>query len=138
MFSKGLFCCNYTLCANLFREELKWTRQGETIDWGYGFALPRLISRPQEGFGEECGRVSDWGFSENSSPKFVPVKLARRLNYFAVFCSCGGICGIIICWKGIFFTKNTPLLFSYNLIIGERSRRISNTQYNSQTFVRKF
>src|SRR3989338_2334771 len=41
-------CCNYTLCTNLFREELKWTRQGETIDWGYGFALPRLISRPQE------------------------------------------------------------------------------------------
>jgi hypothetical protein len=28
------------------------------------FALPRLISRPQEGSGEECGRVSDWGFSE--------------------------------------------------------------------------
>ena len=40
------------------------TRQGETFDWGYGFALPRLISRPQEGSGEECGRVSDWGFSE--------------------------------------------------------------------------
>ena len=32
--------------------------------WGNGFALPRLISRPQEGSGEECGRVSDWGFSE--------------------------------------------------------------------------
>ena len=38
------------------------------------FALPRLISRPQEGSGEECGRVSDWGFSEKI---FVPVKLAR-------------------------------------------------------------
>src|SRR3989344_6791524 len=35
------------------------TRQGETIDWGYGFALPRLLSRPQEGSGEECGRVSE-------------------------------------------------------------------------------
>src|SRR3989338_3813739 len=32
--------------------------------WGNGFALPRLFSRPQEGSGEECGRVSDWGFSE--------------------------------------------------------------------------
>ena len=42
------------------------TRQGETIDWGYGFALPRLSSRPQEGSGEECGRVSDWGFSEKN------------------------------------------------------------------------
>jgi len=42
------------------------TRQGETFDWGYGFALPRLPSRPQEGSGEECGRVSDWGFSEIS------------------------------------------------------------------------
>jgi hypothetical protein len=40
------------------------TRQGETFDWGYGFALPWLISRPQEGSGEECGRVSDWKFSE--------------------------------------------------------------------------
>ena len=40
------------------------TRQDETFDWGYGFALPRLPSRPQEGSGEECGRVSDWGFSE--------------------------------------------------------------------------
>jgi len=26
--------------------------------WGFGFALPRLISRPQEGSGEECGRDS--------------------------------------------------------------------------------
>src|SRR4030042_7001541 len=42
------------------------TRQGETFDWGYGFALPRLPSRPEEGSGEECGRVSDWGFSEIS------------------------------------------------------------------------
>jgi len=40
------------------------TRQDETFDWGNGFALPRLISHPQEGSGEECGRVSDWGFSE--------------------------------------------------------------------------
>ena len=40
------------------------TRFCETIFWGYGFAKPRLISRPQEGSGEECGRVSDWGFSE--------------------------------------------------------------------------
>jgi len=52
-----------------------------------GFCLPsiravrgasiwtRLISRPQEGSGEECGRVSDWGFSP---PNFVPVKLAHR------------------------------------------------------------
>ena len=39
---------NYTLCANLFRKELKLTRRGETIDWGNGFALPRLFSRPQE------------------------------------------------------------------------------------------
>jgi len=34
--SFAVLCCNYTLCANLFRAELKWTRQGETIDWGYG------------------------------------------------------------------------------------------------------
>ena len=40
------------------------TRQGKLFFWGFGFALPRLISRPQEGSGEECGRVSDWGFSE--------------------------------------------------------------------------
>src|SRR3989344_3446217 len=43
-----LWCCNYTLCANFFRKELMRTRQGETFDWGYGFALPRLFSRPQE------------------------------------------------------------------------------------------
>src|SRR3989344_2167963 len=36
--------------------------------WKGFFVLPRLISRPQEGSGEECGRVSDWGFS---SPNFV-------------------------------------------------------------------
>ena len=35
------------------------TRHGETFDWGYGFALPRLLSRPQEGSGEECGRGSE-------------------------------------------------------------------------------
>ena len=27
--------------------------------WGNGFAPPRLLSRPQEGSGEECGRVSE-------------------------------------------------------------------------------
>src|SRR3989344_369334 len=42
-------------------------RQGETFDWGYRFALPRLPSRPQEGSGEEYGRVSDWGVSEKNS-----------------------------------------------------------------------
>ena len=46
------------------KKKSEWTRQGETIVWGYGFALSRLPSRPQEGSGEECGRVSDWGFSE--------------------------------------------------------------------------
>ncbi|MEZ4211237.1 MAG: hypothetical protein R3B39_03045 [Candidatus Paceibacterota bacterium] len=30
--------------------------------WGKGFALPRLISRPQEGSGEECGRDFGPGF----------------------------------------------------------------------------
>jgi len=36
------------------------TRQNENLFfWGKGFfVLPRLISRPQEGSGEECGRVS--------------------------------------------------------------------------------
>jgi len=36
------------------------TRQSENLFfWGKGFfALPRLISRPQEGSGEECGRDS--------------------------------------------------------------------------------
>jgi len=29
----------------------------ETTFWGYGFAKPRLISRAQEGSGEECARV---------------------------------------------------------------------------------
>jgi len=53
------------------------TRQGKLFFWGFGFALPRLISRPQEGSGEECGRVLDWGLSEK---KFVPVKLARTLD----------------------------------------------------------
>jgi len=41
------------------------TRQGETFDWGYGLALPRLLSRPQEGSGEECGRVSELTFFQN-------------------------------------------------------------------------
>jgi hypothetical protein len=50
------------------------TRQGKLFFWGFGFALPRLISRPQEGSGEECGRVSDWGFSEIRRLK---------LNYYA-------------------------------------------------------
>src|SRR3989344_2215665 len=46
------------------------TRQNENLFfWGKGFfVLPRLISRPQEGSGEECGRDSDWGFSP---PNFV-------------------------------------------------------------------
>ena len=65
------WCCNYTLCANLFREELKWTRQGETICLG-GMDSPYLGSFParRRGLlqrrtgGEECGRVSDWGFWE--------------------------------------------------------------------------
>ena len=37
------------------------TRQNENLFfWGKGFfALPRLIFRPQEGSGEECGRDSD-------------------------------------------------------------------------------
>ena len=47
------------------------TRQGETFDWGYGFALPRLSSRPQEGSGEECGRDSE---------SFL---FCRRNSYFA-------------------------------------------------------
>jgi len=34
------------------------------LSGGNGFALPRLISRPQEGSGEEYGQVSDWGFLE--------------------------------------------------------------------------
>src|SRR3989344_3238289 len=38
------------------KKKSEWTRQGETIDWGNGFALPRLFSRPQEGSGKECGR----------------------------------------------------------------------------------
>ncbi|OGZ98285.1 MAG: hypothetical protein A3D57_02560 [Candidatus Sungbacteria bacterium RIFCSPHIGHO2_02_FULL_46_12] len=67
------------------------TRQGETFDWGKGFfALPRLISRPQEGSVEECGRDSDWGFSP---PNFVPVKLAHRQS------------------KTQFFKKNGPSIF---------------------------
>ena len=53
-----IWCRNYRLYASLFRKELMRTRQGETIDWGHGFALPRLPSRPQEGSWEECGLVS--------------------------------------------------------------------------------
>ena len=45
-------------CQNYFLVERIW----QNLDW---------ISRPQEGSGEECGRVSDWGFSENSPPNFV-------------------------------------------------------------------
>ena len=48
-------------------KEIMRTRRGKLFFWGFGFALPRLISRPQEGSGEECGRVSDWGFSEKNS-----------------------------------------------------------------------
>jgi len=56
------------------------TRQGKLFFWGFGFALPRLISRPQEGSGEECGRVSDnFHFL---FPNFVPVILARNPNVF--------------------------------------------------------
>jgi len=32
------------------------------LSGGMDFALPRLISRPQEGSGEECGRVSEYFF----------------------------------------------------------------------------
>jgi hypothetical protein len=53
------------------KKKSEWTRQGETFDWGYGFALPRLYSRPQEGSGEECGRVSE------------PFRFCRRNSYFA-------------------------------------------------------
>jgi len=53
------------------------TRQGKLFFWGFGFALPRLISRPQEGSGEECGRVSELFFQkrilnfvfQNASPR---------------------------------------------------------------------
>ena len=53
------------------------TRQGKLFFWGFGFALPRLIFRPQEGSGEECGRILDWGFSEKN---FGQMKLARTLD----------------------------------------------------------
>ncbi|KKR23814.1 MAG: hypothetical protein UT53_C0007G0032 [Candidatus Yanofskybacteria bacterium GW2011_GWD2_39_48] len=43
------------------------------LSGGNGFALPRLISRPQEGSGEEYGQVSDWGFLE------IPYKVSTTL-----------------------------------------------------------
>ena len=50
------------------------TRQNENLFfWGKGFfVLPRLISRPQEGSGEECGR-------DSNSPNFF----CHRILYFA-------------------------------------------------------
>jgi|GEM_PF-5120481 hypothetical protein len=47
------------------KTETMRTRQGKLFFWGFGFALPRLISRPQEGSGEECGRVSEFAFFQN-------------------------------------------------------------------------
>ena len=46
-FRRFLLCSNHIICSNLFREELIRTRQGETFGLGFGFALPRLIFRPQ-------------------------------------------------------------------------------------------
>jgi hypothetical protein len=57
------------------------TRQGETFDWGYGFALPRLPSRPQEGSGEECGRVSDWGFQISKIRRWISYFVEAKNNY---------------------------------------------------------
>jgi len=37
--------------------KLIWARRGKLFFWGNGIAPPRLSSRPQEGSGEECGRV---------------------------------------------------------------------------------
>ncbi|KKR99183.1 MAG: hypothetical protein UU49_C0009G0020 [Candidatus Magasanikbacteria bacterium GW2011_GWC2_41_17] len=45
--------------------------------WGFGFALPRLFSRPQEGSGEECGRVSD-----SSNYFFANQPLIHIINFF--------------------------------------------------------
>ncbi len=59
-------CCYYTLCANFFREELEWTRQGETIFWGIWIRPASADFPPAGGVWKEMGRVSDWGFSENS------------------------------------------------------------------------
>src|SRR3989344_6073310 len=56
--------------------------------WGKGFALPRLISRPQEGSGEECGQVSDWGFSEIRRPQIQKPEIEKIYDFcYACFVS---------------------------------------------------
>jgi len=55
------------------------TRQGETIDWGYGFALPRLPSRPQEGSGEESARASAFFFEKIGGYKILNIDLFEIL-----------------------------------------------------------
>ena len=44
------------------KKKSEWTRQGETIDWGNGFALLRLISRTQEGLGRNAGGFLNLSF----------------------------------------------------------------------------
>jgi len=54
------------------------TRQGETIDWGYGFALPRLPSRPR---GARSGGGMRAGFGlgvfGNSAAIFLKINLIQ-------------------------------------------------------------
>src|SRR3989344_325431 len=61
------------------------TRQGKLFFWGFGFALPRLISRPQ-GLGRNAGGIRTGGFrkiilcQQNWHAK--PIKI---LNFFLLF-----------------------------------------------------
>ena len=50
--------------------------------WGKGFALPRLISRPQEGSGEECGR----DFASNFFAEFWADII--RVLYYTLVLNC--------------------------------------------------
>ncbi len=62
---------------NGFLEARRWDALSENLFfWGKGFfALPRLTSRPQEGSGEECGRVSD-----------SPILFCANINSYTGLC----------------------------------------------------
>ena len=60
------------------------TRQGETFDWGCGFALTRLSSRPQEGSGEECGRGFGLGFFGKNLRQILKNLWALIINFYNI------------------------------------------------------
>ena len=60
------------------------TRQGETFDWGFGFALPQLISRPQGGVWG--GMRADFGLGVFGNSAATKSETIHRKNLRFLLC----------------------------------------------------